>query len=347
MRGGERLLPSECGLRHWHDDNFCISKNTKIGKTVFDILLQATLFLGGKISKKKILKNKHVGVILGMLFDIKRLGAMCMPPDKAVVILSLLDELMETCGLMEFKKIERLVGKLSWAAYFSTFGTRHALPLIALKWMPPMMRKAVITQVGHPMYDETRRAIKWWRDLLTSENKVLWRRSHDPKEWRAICSDASESAWAVYDYRSSYYAGAFDNRSDDNIATLEMETVTKYLKFAKPNKRSGFLLICDNMQVVHAIHKGSVRSGTCSKFRKAFNEFATICEKNVYTVVSRYCRSAWNWSADAGSRQMPLLGAASASAVSNAEHEVYLDDPTFNDAILEILNVQNLHRNTD
>ena len=324
-------------LANYLDDDFSISANPSVAEIHFEILLGVTKFLGGKISKDKVFKCKPKGVVLGVLIHCVK-GLMICPTDKATVILAMIKEFRSSNGKQNFKLLQSWVGKLSWCSYLSSFGFPYLLPLLGLQWMPPAERSACL-RIGHPLYNEIKTALDWWINLLSGD-RILWARYHDPKAWVTLNSDAAEDAWSIHDYKSIYLVGRFDVTDDAFISVKEMRAVTEYLKFAKPAGRTGFLLLCDNMQVCCAINKGAVGLNVDSKFRNEFRDYITLCERRCYKTVARWVGTHKNWSADLGSRFFPLLCRAAAAIVGDKQIELYLDAPSFNDAMLEILKFQ-------
>ena len=316
-----------------HDD-FLFTRTAKIMDTAFDILLGVTLLLGGKVSAKKVLKSAKKGILLGMEVSCTA-GHMACPLAKAIIIRDALLKLRRLRGMLEFSELETLIGRLCWLAYYSTFGLRYTLCILALKWLPPAVRRQAFVP-GHRMYAELQGAIAWWVELLEG-SRVLWCRDHDPKSWVKINSDACLTHLCIHDYTSMFLAKKFDDLDDRIISAKEFEAVNDYLRFAKPNNGKGFLFLCDNMQVCNTIGKMGVSLSTNSKFRAEFTKFAELCESRCYTVVAKYVRSDWNYAADIGSRRMPLLACALAEAVHDTEMVLFLDKPSMNDAIQEIL----------
>lgn len=302
--------------------------------TAFQILLGVTLLLGGKISQKKILKCASKGILLGMEISCTA-GYMACPPEKARIISDALRKLKSLRGMLEFSELETLVGRLCWLAFYSTYGVRYTLPILALKWLPATVRRQAFVP-GHRMYAELQGAIDWWVELLDG-SRVLWSRHHDPKSWVMINSDACLTHMCVHDYTSMFLVKKFDDGDDRIISAKEFEAVNDYLRFAKPNDGKGFLFLCDNMQVCNTVNKMGVRLSTNSKFRAEFTKFATLCEDRCYKVVAKYVRSDWNYASDIGSRRMPLLACALAESIYDSDMVLFLDEPSLNDAMLEIL----------
>jgi hypothetical protein len=327
-------------LANYLDDDFTISANPTVAVTHFDILLGVTKFLGGKISEDKMFKCKPKGVVLGMLIHCVK-GLMTCPMDKAIVILKLMREFRSSNGCQKFAVLQSWLGKISWCSYFSSYGFPYLLPLLGLQWMAPAERSACL-RLGHPLYNEIKTAMDWWIDLLSGD-RILWARYHDPKTWNILGSDASQEAWSIHDYKSIFLVGKFDVSDEAFISIKEMRAVTEYLRFAKPAGRSGFLLLCDNMQVCCAINKGAVGFKVDSKFRNEFRDYITLCERRCYKVVARWVGTHMNWSADLGSRFLPLIGRAAAALVGDRQIKLLLDAPSFNDAMMEILRFQVCH----
>ena len=171
-------------------------------------------------------------------------------------------------------------------------------------------------------------SIKWWLKLLDVPSKTpyIWRASDPPTNWINLTSDASESSWAIHDYRSMYLCGKFDKSFDDAIiAAKEMRAINNYIEYADPGCNTGIRLLTDNMQVMWCARKKAVGPSVNSKFKKEFWNFAKLVEKRSLTVLVDWISTHHNICADWGTRSRPLLGAASASALIGRQLDLHVD----------------------
>ena len=338
-------------LANYLDDNFGIGKTKRDSDHLFDTLEAVTEFVGGKMSDKKKLKSAIRGILLGLLIccgkkyaNAKRsdgdrdIACIRVPSTKTIPILAAVRELRDTNGLLEFSKLETVLGQLCFLSYHSLHALLYTLPLIALKWMPRKMRAAAF-RMDHPLYHEIISSITWWVKLLTSDDQnepILWRAADIPSEWISLTSDSSGSAWAIHDYRSIYLQGAFKKGDDRIIAAKELQAVNEYIRFANPDDGSGLRLLCDNMQVFYAVRKGAVSPKTNSDFKKQYWEFARLCEQKSLSVIMKWISTNDNFSSDLGTRDRPLLANASASAAIDIPLINFLDSELFNQGQREL-----------
>ena len=325
-------------IANYLDDNFSLSANLRFGRIVYNTLEAATEWVGGKMSAKKKLASKMRGQVLGLLIQCGRkfIAGMRLPEDKTLKMRKLLEELDDSCGSMDHKKLEILAGMMCWLSYYSNFALLYSLPIVALRWMPLKLRTAAFRR-DHPLNYEVRKSIAWWKKKLTCADNLpyIWKASESSGNWIRLTSDASSAAWGVHDHRSTYLMGTFADNDVRPIATKELQAINEYITFADA-RNSGMRLLCDNMQVYWAVRKMAVNPSTDTSFKKQVWNFVRHCERRCLTVVMDWISTHHNLSSDWSTRCRPLLALESASAIAGRRLSLYGDDSIYEQARREI-----------
>ena len=284
------------------DDLILLGRNAICCQKMFRYVREAMLFLNFKLSIKKQLEPTTCGVLLGLEFDMCAQEVRCSS-ERAEDIVKSIEAFRQDPSAQSNEDLTHWVGQCGFLAYHATYASAYMTALYAIQWVPLEKRRGLVDG-RHPLCHHVLQALTWWCGLLCG-SRVLWSVAHDPVRWAVTHSDASDRSFGVFDMQGRAVIGDFKKSRGQIIMFKELRAITEYFKHFKVPKRTGFLHLCDNLNVVQTINRGYAKSSAA--FRDEYIAFHKFCESRALTCRSHYVNTHDNFVSDSASRSEPWL----------------------------------------
>jgi hypothetical protein len=309
-------------VKAYLDDIICVSDSETECQLNFDTLVQLIEDLGLEINWTKVCDPTRVITYLGVVIDcVER--SLSLPLKKVTEIALLIDR-SERCKKMTKLDLQKLLGKLNWAARVIKGGRTFMRSLINLtckvKESHHYVRLTAASRVD----------LSWWKHCFVLFNGTCKFHCDIPLPTHVFATDACENGGGAFfgaDWFYTSWSSDYPEMNGKHINELELFTVLLALRRWGPCLENVHLRVrSDNMATVSALNKSTSRSPVLMPHIK---EIFWLCVKFNIHLSSVHIPGVENLLADRISRldeklkafdARLLLANFSASLISCNEH---------------------------
>lgn len=274
------------------DDFLVVGRTFDECKRALNALIALLRSLGFRINWTKVVDPTTKLVFLGIEIDTVA-GVLCLDPVKNEKFCDLLR--ITLCKKrLSYKQLEKLCGKLNWAAQVVPWGQTHTGPLYqALRKLKQTHHKALVASF--------RETLIWWYQCLNQHNnqRLIW----DLRPIVSCSSDSSQQAGGAFCQGDWIYCNWHNDApaiASQHINIKELAMIYIAVSHWAPNYPGHkFIVQSDNWASVCMVNKGSSRHPTALKLLR---NMATVAMKYNISVVATFLPGQLNILSDSISR---------------------------------------------